>query len=302
MISFTKLFFHNAEIPFVGVGLTSQEITEKVHLQISNDPGKYEISSQQWIVCQDPFIIAIWHSGESNFQNIDSGYLTVLHKNKIVGKIGLKSVQDIPFETGHLMLMESVFAVSYHLNFLTRNLMLYYLRCRWNKEQAKNINNFCAAYSYPRKVVLISFLSGGHFNIFPMDFHGYIPQCHGYLLGLRKTNYTIEKILEQRRILVCEVPASKKDIIYQLGKHHGKNPPSADSLPFAFNSSKEFRFPYPEFTLAYFEVQLTHTKPLGTHILLMGKVINYMKNHQPEGQLYHIHTIHHLHAKNKTVS
>jgi flavin reductase (DIM6/NTAB) family NADH-FMN oxidoreductase RutF len=176
--------------------------------------------------------------------------------------------------------------------------MLNYLRFKWNKQQSKNIDNFCVAYSYPRKVILVSFLSGDHFNIFPMDFHGYIPKFNGYLLGLRSSNYTIDQIRKKKRIVICEVPASKQDIIYQLGKHHGKKPPSIDALPFSMDVSQLFQFPYPEFTLGYYEVQLTHTEELGSHILLLGEAVNYVKTHEPDRQLHHIHTIHHLHSKN----
>jgi flavin reductase (DIM6/NTAB) family NADH-FMN oxidoreductase RutF len=297
MMSLRKLLFDNTEIPFVSSSLLPEEIKEKVYLRKPFTKELFEITRQHWIVCQDPFTVAIWQHEAAYRVGGDRVLLVVLHNDKMVAEMALKFAREIPLKVGALRLMEANSAASYHLNFFKRSLLLNYLRFKWKKEQSKNINNFCAAYSYPRKVVLISFIGGDHFNIFPMDFHGYIPGSNAYVLGLRTSNYTIDKIQEKRRIVVCEVPASKKDIIYTLGKHHGKNPPSVDALPFLLHLSKEFHFPYPEFTLSYYEVLLTHAEKLGSHMLLLGEVINNVTTKSPDRQLYHVHTIHHLHSR-----
>src|SRR5690606_40162347 len=52
----------------------------------------------------------------------------------------------------------------------------------------------------------------------------------------------LEKIIKQRQVVVCEVPATKKNIIYHLGKHHGTAPPSIEALPFSCHFSERLVF------------------------------------------------------------
>ena len=114
----------------------------------------------------------------------------------------------------------------YHANWITTHLLYsrYYKKPSLSFDKLKS---FVAAYSYPRKVRIISFKEDDYFNIFPMDLVGDISQNNYYVFGLRHTNITLSKIIETKEIVVSEVPFEYKDTIYSLGKHAWLNSASA---------------------------------------------------------------------------
>lgn len=299
MISVGRLLFRSVDIPFVGLSLYQHEIRERVYLETERNHDRLEVSNHHWIVCQEPFMIAVWANEASGFDAAQSRLLVTLD-DMTVGRIKLKLTSQTGMVKGNLMLFTCTKSTSNHTTFVRRHLMLNYLRLRQKRSDAGNTSKFCVAYSYPRKVILISFRKDDYFNIFPMDFQGHIPETNQYLFGLRKTNRTLDQIVEQKRIVVCEVPASKKEIIYQLGKHHSMAPPSFDALSFDCPLSETFFFPVPDFTWAYAEIELHQFQSLGSHMLMIGNIVNHANKSAPDQQLHHIHSIHAVHRLRST--
>jgi hypothetical protein len=196
-----------------------------------------------------------------------------------------------------LLLLKLTKTRIHHINFIKTRL-LYYRHYKKKEQDLNKLRSYAAAYSYPRKVRLISFKEGDYYNIFPMDLVGDIPQTKRYVFGLRHSNVTLARIIETKKLAVSEVPFEYKDIIYQWGKHHS-GPLSATIPPFGFIQSETFDFPIPAWANSYKEIRIINTMNLGSHMLLWGEEINEKFLNDPHGHLYHIHFLHYLHLKRK---
>jgi flavin reductase (DIM6/NTAB) family NADH-FMN oxidoreductase RutF len=125
-------------------------------------------------------------------------------------------------------------------------------------------------YLRPRPVFLVGVNDGRHSNLFPMDLVGPLP-CGGFTLALRNTSVSVETIKNDRRLALCDLPASACDIAYRLGAHH-KNP-SIDParLPFRLLKSEIFSLPVPEIALRVREVEILDFQTVGSHTLFIGR-------------------------------
>jgi flavin reductase (DIM6/NTAB) family NADH-FMN oxidoreductase RutF len=299
MISPRQLLFGSSEVPFAAVPLHHNEIGERVYLQTSASHALLDVTGRHWIVCSDPFMIAVWMNEPFKFDALQHRIFVMLD-NRNVGHIELEFTDRKSFPEGRVVLFKCVKAAPRHSTYIHRQLMLFYLRLAQKTGTSRDIANYCVTYSYPRNVVLVSFRDDEYFNIFPMDFQGHVPGANRYILGLRKTNIALQKIVRRKQIVVCKVPATKQEIIYQLGKHHGSTPPSIDKLPFSCRSSEHFSFPVPDFSFEYLEIELDDFQTLGSHMLMVGRVANRVTGSSPERQLHHIHCMHIAHKERNT--
>jgi hypothetical protein len=284
------------------------EIEQRVFFQYLHTT--IDVSTIHWLLCLEPVVFGIWltHGDVS----VDPGkekaatlYFThAPGKNQEVAKkhaiatVSLQYVDQIDEAGGTLFLFASVESRIYHVNKL-RTLLLfnkYYKNPKWPFDRYKSL---IAAYSYPRRVRIISFKQGDYYNIFPMDLLGTIPGAGKQVFGLRHTNVTLGKIIETKKIVLSEVPYKYKDVIYQLGKHHGGSPPPLSALPFGIQTTDTFGFPVPEWAESYKEIELERTRDLGSHMLLWGNIANERIFRNSAGSLYHIHFLLHYHQKLK---
>jgi hypothetical protein len=219
-------------------------------------------------------------------------------KRNVVAIIALSYFDKIEEADGTLYLLKLRKSKISHVSFFRTFLLFnkYYKKPKFTFEKYKSL---IAAYSYPRKVRVISFKQGDYFNIFPMDLLGEIPQFGKYIFGLRHTNVALAKIIDTKKIVVSEVPYIYKDIIYELGKHHSGAPPSADALPFKIKQTQNFGFLIPEWAENYKQIQILKTKNLGSHMMLWGEIIHETTLKQPSNNLYHIHFLLYYHQKLK---
>ena len=133
-----------------------------------------------------------------------------------------------------------------HINPLKVQL-LYWKFFRKPDISFEKLKAIAAAYSYPRRVRIISFRENADYNyVFPMDLLADIRQSGIFLLGMRHSNQVLTKITTTNRIVVSEVPAEYKPVIYKLGRNHSASPPPLDELPFRTLPSQEFGFYIPE--------------------------------------------------------
>ena len=163
----------------------------------------------------------------------------------------------------------------------------------------KKLKSFVSAFSYPRKVRLISFTMDQYYNIFPMDLLGEISKTKYFVFGLSHSNYTLSKIIETKKIVVSEVPSRYKELIYQLGKHHGTNPPALNGLPFKVKQTDLWNFPIPVWVDNYKEIKIIKIVNLGSHMLLWGKIENSITSDGDPNSLFHLHFVQHLFNKKR---
>ncbi len=296
---FRKILFGNTPVSEYSTITVKGDVKEKVYLEAGNEC--VDISADQWLLCLDPVVFGIWLTKEkitiiSKKKQEYKMIFTGSGKNsKTVAVITLEYFNNIEEADGTIFLLKMVNTRIRHINFIKTRLLFqrYYKKPGQNFDQLKS---YAAAYSYPRRVRVISFKEEDYYNIFPMDLVGEITQSRHYVFGLRHTNVTLARIIETKKMVVSEVPFEFKEIIYQLGKHHSGAPLMAE-LNFALIQTQQFNFPVPAWANSYKELKIVKTINLGSHMLLWGEVINEKKLIELTGNLYHIHFLHYLHQK-----
>ncbi|HMH23782.1 MAG TPA: hypothetical protein VK563_18480 [Puia sp.] len=311
---------------FVTVGIVdSEHIREKVWLQTGD--LTIDISGNQWLLGLDPRIVGVWVEKEEYKVALDKNTGSRMYfrdpaaesgKNSATAEGGKNSAtaeggknigrnalgvaelelfDKIEEEKGTLFLFKLVTCRISHIHPLKAFLLYlkFYKKPGVSFERLKAV---AAAYTYPRRVRIISFKKDEDYNfIFPMDLLGDLRQSGRYLLGMRHSNLVLTKIMEVKKIVVSEVPAHYKLLIYKLGRNHSASPPPLDQLPFGVIPSKEFGFYLPEWVESYKEIRILRTIDLGSHMLLWGEWTsdNIVKPATP--RLHHIHFLHFLYQK-----
>lgn len=303
-----RILLGNVEVSEYSTVTVAGDISERVFLE----SGKFtiDISTIHWLLCLEPIVFGVWFRKEDHLiaVNEKAGFSMYfsdspvddfkMAKRNSVAIIKLNYFDKIDEANGTLYLLKLVNSEIHHTGFL-KTFVLYYKYYKKPKFSFEEYKSLIAAYSYPRRVRIISFKQDDYFNIFPMDLLGEIPLAGKYVFGLRHTNVALSKIIQTKKIVVSEVPYTYKNSIYELGKHHGGAPPSRDSLPFKINQTENFRFEIPEWADSYKEIQILRTKNLGSHMLLWGEILHEERLRHSSGNLYHIHFLLYYHQKLK---
>jgi hypothetical protein len=190
---------------------------------------------------------------------------------------------------------------TFQLNPLIRFITLsFFLRNRSSSLQERKL--IAALYSYPRKIIAVSYKEEGYCNIFPMDIEGHIPGSNLYILGLRNSNFTLKKILEQKKLLVADTSDADIGTIYSLGRHQSISPPPIGSLPFSTSNSELFKFPVPGFSSSYKELEIIRSRNMGYHMLLVGRILNEVNTVAEPASLCHLHLFEFVHSGYEKIS
>ncbi|MDP9079247.1 MAG: hypothetical protein M3O71_17600 [Bacteroidota bacterium] len=282
-----KLFFNNKKIrTFYITRLQPDEVEEKVFLK--NGEYRADITATNSMICLDPFCMSAWLTTEQ--AALTSNQEAEIHFGKGIwhnAVIYVSLIEKIPTDHGVLFLFKVEKVNNHQLSALHRLVLFaYFLRSKANTYNSRKV--ISAMYSYPRSIIIVSYKDDNYCNIFPMDIHGYIEQEDMYILGLRTTNVTLNKILEAKKVVVCDTSDVDINTVYDLGKHSSKSPTSPDQLPFKTTESELFKFPIPEFIGSYKEIEIIVNRKMGYHMLLIGKVVNKKKLKENPSSLYHI--------------
>ncbi len=283
-----NIFFKNAKKiqTFYITRLAQSEVEEKVFLK----SGKHEIdiSAHHGMICLDPFCIAVWLP-YVHLNSLDPQSVKIQFKkgSKLNASIKASLIEKIPAEKGSLLLYKIEKVKNYQLSALHRFVFFaWFLRSKKNTYYSRRV--ISALYSYPRRIIIVSYKDDGYYNIFPMDIQGFIAEENMYLLGLRTTNVTLNKILEAKKVVVCDTDSVDINTVYNLGKHSSAAPTPIENLPFGTSKSEVFGFPIPDFTGSYKEIEIIQHKKMGYHMLMVGKVLNSKKIKENSSSLYHI--------------
>ena len=266
--------------------LAESEVEEKVFLK----QGRYglDITQHQGMICLDPFCMAVWLPG-GQLKQIDPQEVKILFKKgaKLNAVINVSLIEKMPTEKGGLLLYKVEGVKNYQLSAIHRlALFTYFLRAKTNTYYSRKV--ISALYSYPRRIIIISYKDDNYYNIFPMDIQGYIPEEDLYILGLRTTNIALDKILAAKKVVVCDTDTVDINTVYNLGKHSSTAPTTLENLPFGTSESELFGFYVPDFTGSYKEIEITQHKKMGYHMLMVGKVLNEKKLKENPSSLWHI--------------
>jgi len=301
---FRKLLFGDLAITEYSTITFNGDIKEAVYLDAEGQP--LDISSSQWLLCLDPIVFGIWAdkkdihllNKKTKFRIYFKDAPDKEKRSNPVAILDLDLFNIIEEKEGSLFLLKLDKSRIYHTNSVKTFLLFY----RYYKKPGfsfRKLKSFASAYSYPRKVRLVSFKQGAYYNIFPMDLVGAVPQSHYYVFGLRHTNIALSKIIDTGKLVLSEFSYEHKDTIYNLGKHHSVAPPSLELLPFKVKDTKNFSFYIPEWVDSYKEIEIKKTMNLGSHMLLWGEWKEDIFLKPSKGHLYHIHFLHYFHQQGR---
>jgi hypothetical protein len=282
-----RLLFKNTKIQtFFITRLAQNQVEEKVFLK----KGKHEIdiTAHHAMICLDPFCVAVWLPvHQLNLIDPQSAKLKFKKGNNLNASINVSLIEELPTGKGLLLLYKIESIKNYQLSPLHRlALFAYFLRAKTNTYYSRKV--ISALYSYPRRIIIVSYKDDDYYNIFPMDIQGYIPEEELYILGLRTTNVTLNKILAAKKVVVCDTDTVDINTVYSLGKHSSKAPTPLDKLTFDTTESKVFGFPVPAFTGSYKEIEIIQHRKMGYHMLMVGKVVHEKVFKSDSTSLYHI--------------
>jgi hypothetical protein len=292
-----NLLFGEIPVTEYSTVTVEREIHEKVWLK-SGD-AELDISANHWLLCLDPVVFGIWLTKKEDIISFSArseyrmNFRDSKKRNRVVANMKLDLFGSLEETDGILLLLKLTDVDIHHIS-VFRMRLIFYKYYRKPEQDFYKLKSFSAAYSYPRRVRIISFKEENWYNIFPMDLVGDIPMSRRYVFGLRHSNVTLARIIATGKLVVSEVPYEYKDTIYKLGKHHRK-PMSETTLPFGLIQSETFGFPVPEWANSYKEINIIRHVNLGSHMLLWGEELHHKYISDPRGHLYHIHFLHYLH-------
>jgi flavin reductase (DIM6/NTAB) family NADH-FMN oxidoreductase RutF len=282
-----RLFFKENIIRTFQISrLTSDQIEEKVFLKKGDH--YIEISQSHGMICLDPFCMAVWLPNEQiDLFDLRSVKIQFKKGGQLNASIQVSLIEKIGTEHGVLILYKIEEVKNYQLSALHRLVLFgYLLRSKKNTYHHRKV--ISALYSYPRSIIIVSFQDDEYYNIFPMDIHAYIKNEDMYILGLRTTNVTLDKILKAGKVVVCDTDSVDINTVYNLGKHPSAAPTPIHELPFGTTGSELFGFPIPDFVGSYKEIEIIQHKKMGYHMLLVGKVVNKKMIRKNPSSLHHI--------------
>jgi hypothetical protein len=303
---YRKIIFGDADIKEYSTITIDGGIREKVYLQWGDPAPPVDISLDHWLLCLDPVVFGVWL--DKARQIPDQAALCMMYfrdeacppgadpANDCLAALQLDLVDRIEEAGGSLFLFRLTTSRIHHISAI-RTRLIYSKYYKKPGLTFSKLRSFVAAYSYPRRVRLISFREEGYYNIFPMDLLGDIAQAGRYVFGLRHTNTALARIIGAKKIVVSELPFECKDTIYRLGSHHSSSPPPIEELPFAVSPSHLFGFWIPDFVESYKEIKILRTINLGSHMLMWGEPVGETRIKPDTPHLYHIHYLLYLHQK-----
>ena len=306
---FRKWLIGEDAISVISKITTPDDLQQKVWLRLGNKI--LDVSKTHSFLCIEPIIFGVWiekdaiqmQTPETTKYQLYVGNSVDAEKNSMnnpEARLSLELFDYIEDSGGTFLLLRLKKNNIYHLNFLKRN-FIYFWYYKRNGFTYSRFKSFVAAYSYPRRIRIVSFRQDQYFNIFPMDLLSDLSPYKRFAFGLQNTNTTLPKIIETGKLVVSEVSHSHKEIIYQLGKHHSSSPPALDALPFDVISSKQFGFYIPVWAESYKEIKILKTINMGSHMLLWGELVGEEQITEPSDHLFLVHYLHYLHQKTKGV-
>jgi flavin reductase (DIM6/NTAB) family NADH-FMN oxidoreductase RutF len=285
------------------------KIEEQVWLK--TNLTRIDISHSQWILALDPLVFGVWLDRDEvctvadhkehffvEFSNTHHNVHASPPKTVSCIRTELLHRLDEPGGSMFLLLLKS--CSIRHFSLLKTQLLyhFYYRRPQLSFERFKSC---VSAFSYPRKVSIISCGKGNQYNIFPMDFVGEVKDKKHFVFGLRHSNRSIRAIVDSGEMVVSEVPSSKKKEIYELGRHHQEPLPAPDSLGFGIIRTGQFGMYVPDWATSYREVKIARTLNLGSHMMLWGETVNQSALGPAAENFFHVHFLHYLHQKKRGV-
>jgi len=279
------------------------EIRERVYLECGG--MLVDVSARHWLLSLEPMVFGVWMDGAEPLPAMKPCKMYFYGKEGMAAKdltvaIRLKCSGELQDGKGRLMLLTLMHAELFHMAPLKARL-IYWRYYRKPYKSYGEYKSLIAAFSFPRRVRLISFRDGDYYNIFPMDLIGAIDGERRMVFGLRHSNRSLTGMAATGRFAVADVSYDRREAVYGLGRHHSTAPPSIVQLPFGIIHSREGQCYLPDWVEGYREMSVLATRNLGSHMLIWAAWEKEYSVNLSADHLHHVHFLHWLtHRKRDT--
>lgn len=272
---------------FCNLGLKDPQCDIKVWLV--GTKGARDVTARNVLAATRPLSIGIGLEDDEDFRKPPSNQVSLEFRSAqppetLLGKMSLTFDDSIPLEEGGVLCL---FKTRHPANYCQARTLVWkrYLNfsyAQWKNERGPNppkvrmvaseLHSLFVFYICPRPVVLVSVVDGEAGNIFPMDLVG--PIGYGqFSIALHAASKPLPLIERSGRIALSSVPVAKVSLAYQMGQNHNKASVCWSSVPFSLIGSPSFCLPIPEFALRVRELQLVDVRPMGSHVLIICRVV-----------------------------
>lgn len=270
----------------VAIAPPSQAVTATLHW----DGNLVDVTADHTVAALKPLVIAT---------SVDAGQQPVLEywdsaTGRVLGILHLVRAASLATEEISLALYHVAAGEHRCLSWPRRSWNAWLQNRLMLKQQAPHhlamapaaVQQLMIAYLCPRPVVLVSVGAPDHKNIFPMDLIGPLERSGYFSLALRSTNVSQSVMRDVHRVVLSNIPAAMKGVVYKLSEHHKQPLPDWDALPFPVRASREFGVPAVAEALRIQELTIVHSQEIGSHTFFLCRVTSDEQVSQGE-QLHH---------------
>jgi flavin reductase (DIM6/NTAB) family NADH-FMN oxidoreductase RutF len=266
------------------LGLAEPQTEIAVWLHGAGKP--IDVTYRQAMVCAAPLTICIGFDSGQRPSGKDITCLSLKFcersgQGRVLGEIGLEFKAAVSVAGSELVLFEPRSSKNYCLP--RARLAAHYLfhaYQHWRKDNTKGVKmSFLerrasmVIFISPHPILLVSVGSRENGNIFPMNLLGDLG--NGYFGFALRTERVVGGLVERAgHLALSSLPLSHGALAYQLAHNHARQSFDWDQLPFPTMLSTTFHIPFPAFALRVRELKIETVRALGSHSLLIGRIIH----------------------------
>ncbi len=289
---FNGLYFSNEYIC-----LNREAIIPDIKVMLETGDSAYDVTDSHLLLGYKPLLIALPKNG--SYILSDPSTLNFFTSGKLCGSIRL-GLSDTFHEN---MILFRGLSASHDLLTVSQKILHTLLRRGKRKNDPLNpskelYDQIRVAYSFPRKISVITVGENGMYNAFPTDLHGEIHGQNNYIISLRENGEAYKQVIRAGRICLSTVSLAQFREVYALGKNHMQ-----DLQPEKYFPEKTLRFingsgiPVYGAANSYLILKVKSEQKAGIHHLITFFIEQRGQWENSPGTLAHIHSYYALWRK-----
>jgi hypothetical protein len=243
-----------------------------------------DVTERISMACAAPFTICIAFEeyrgpNEEQMRRLRLKFCERNGQRRVLGELSLRPAGRVPVHGSRMLLFEISKTKSHCLPLL--RLWAHDLLRAWKNWRRTDpsalamslggMRAMTVMFIRPHAVALGSHSDAGG-NIFPMNLMGELGNGHFAfaLVNKREAALGVERA---GRIALSSVPFPQAAIAFQLAPNHFREAADWDALPFETKASATFDLPVPAFASRVRELEILHSRPLGSHRFFVARVV-----------------------------
>jgi hypothetical protein len=199
--------------------LNFKELIPDIRVILETHDSAFDVTDSHLLLGYKPLLIGIPKNGSHITSHTAS--LKFFTSEKLCGTIRL-CISDTFHENLTIFVGHSA---SHELLTVSQQILHILIRNRKRKNDPLNpprdlYDQIRVAYSYPRKISVITVGENELYNVFPTDLHGEIHGQNKYIISLRENGKAFRQVVHSGRICLSTVSCDQFREVYALGKNH----------------------------------------------------------------------------------